>query len=203
LTVGEDGVHRFDVSRVRELVELQERTTPPTPDSFDDGDTTAAAFELFAQGVEPTDVVVRLKLPAAAVESLRARWAALRGGYHVPADVAREISAVRGVWIADAAALLENLRETLPTRCEKCHAEIGNGRNTWEAAYCGGCANLLSAEHAREAARHSAQQKARREREKEIEKAFEEEHKRNNEFIKAMQAPPEERLKRMMLALGK
>ncbi len=63
LTVGEDGVHRFDLSRVRELVELDERSTPPTPEAFDDGDTTAAVFELFAQGVDPVDVVIRMRMP--------------------------------------------------------------------------------------------------------------------------------------------
>src|SRR6266851_10320430 len=64
LTFGEDGVHRFDLSRVRELVELDERSAPPTPEAFDDGDTTASVFELLAQGVEPVEVVVRMKIPA-------------------------------------------------------------------------------------------------------------------------------------------
>jgi hypothetical protein len=106
LTVGEDGVHRFDLARVRELVELDERT-PPTPDSFDDGDITAAVFELFGQGVEPVEVVMRLKLPATAVEALRRRWVAMRGGYIVDREIAAEICAVRGTTIRDAAALLQ------------------------------------------------------------------------------------------------
>jgi hypothetical protein len=69
--VGRDGVHRFRHDQVRELVEVRERVRsgPAAPDAYD-GSTAAAVFELFAQGVEPVDVVVRMKLHPLAVEAI-------------------------------------------------------------------------------------------------------------------------------------
>ncbi|MGH7434553.1 MAG: hypothetical protein ACRENE_02680, partial [Polyangiaceae bacterium] len=140
LTVGDDGVHRFNVARVQEIFELQERATPATPESFDNGETTAAVFELFAQGVEAVDVVMRMKLPAFAVDALRRRWATLRGGYMVPREVALEISSVRGEVIADAASLLRNLKQTTPNTCDECHEEVGHQYDGWSQVFCGLCA---------------------------------------------------------------
>jgi hypothetical protein len=204
LVLGEDGVHRFDVSRVRELVELHERSTPVTADSFDDGETTAAVFELFAQSVEPADVVVRLKLPAFAVEGLRRRWVALRGGYVVPHAAAVEISAMRGETISDSDALLRNLRETLPTTCEQCHDEIGNRCDgSFDPAFCGVCSKQLSARHAAQVAVAAAGEKAARARRKAQQRADAEDERRSDPFLDAMRAPPEERVGRMLAATGK
>jgi hypothetical protein len=181
LTVGEDGVHRFDVARVRELVELHERSTPVTPDSFDDGDTTAAVFELFAQGIEPVEVVVRMKLPAFAVEDLRRRWAALRGGYVVDRDIAREICAVRGATILNRNELLKNLRETFPPSCDGCNADLGWVDDSRAAAFCGTCATKLTAQRAAEAAAEAAAEQTRRRRQKEEQRQLAEYEKATRE----------------------
>jgi hypothetical protein len=107
LSVGDDATHRFDLARVRELIEVRERTTRTTPDSFDDGDTTAAVFSAFAQGVSAVDVIIRQKLPASAVESLGHRYIRLRGGYVVDEATARSISALRRAAIFSAEPLEE------------------------------------------------------------------------------------------------
>ena len=181
LTVGEDGVHRFDVARVRELVELHERSTPAPPDSFDDGETTAAVFELFAQGVEPVEVVVRMKLPASAVDDLRRRWVVLRGGYVIDRDMAREICAIRGATILDGKQLLKSLRETLPPTCDGCNADLGWVDDSREAAFCGICAAKLTAQRAAEAAAEAAAEQTRRRRQKEEQKQLAEYEKASRE----------------------
>jgi hypothetical protein len=111
--VGEDGTHRFDLAHVRELVEVREGTQA-APHCFEDGETTAQVFDLFAGGVEPVEVVMRLRLAAAAVDVLRRQWAALRGGYVVDRETARAICALRGETILDGQALLKSLREVPP-----------------------------------------------------------------------------------------
>jgi hypothetical protein len=181
LTVGEDGIHRFDLSRVRELVELDERSTPPTPEAFDDGATTAVVFELFAQGVEPVDVVVRMKIPAAAVDALRGQWVALRGGYIIDPETAREISVVRGATILDAGTLLKNLRKTRPPVCDDCSADLGWVDDSRAAAFCGTCAAKLTARRAAEAAAEAAAEQTRRRRAREEQKQLAEYDKASRE----------------------
>ncbi len=169
LTVGQDGVHRFDLARVRELVELDERG-PPTPDSYDDGETTAAVFELLGQGVEPVDVVMRMRIPAAAVDALRRHWAALRGAYIVDRETAAEICAVRGATIRDADALLKDLRSTRPPVCDECHADLGWVNDSRAAAFCGVCAARLTARRAAEEAADAAAEQTHRRRAREEQK---------------------------------
>jgi len=90
VTVGPDGVHRFDVQRVRELIEVRERPAPRRVDAYD-GETAAEVFGLFAQGVEPADVVVRLKLHPLAVEAIYETWLARRGAFVVTREIAAKI----------------------------------------------------------------------------------------------------------------
>jgi hypothetical protein len=89
VTVGPEGAQRFDVQRVRELIEVRERQAPRRVDAYD-GDTAAEVFALFAQGVEQVDFVVRLKLHPLAVETMYEKWLAMRGAF----VVTREISAM-------------------------------------------------------------------------------------------------------------
>jgi len=160
---GDDGTHRFDVARVREIIEVQER--PGTADAYDDGETTATVFELFAQGIEPVDVVIRLKLPASAIEVLREKWIRLRGGYLVDGEMARAISVARRATIVDATSLLQNLHNVTLwlTRCAQCREEFGDPVNGGRgAAFCGLCAENLSVRAAELAAEQAATARAAR-----------------------------------------
>jgi hypothetical protein len=171
--VGKDGTHRFDLARVRELVEIREGSARVAPASFDDGETTAAVFELFAQGVEPVEVVMRTRLPASAVQGLHRQWASLRGGYVVDRETARAISALRGQTILDAAKLLRDLRETPRAACDGCHEEFGDARDIKGrgAAFCGLCASKLSTRRAAELAAAAAADRAERQRRREQQKS--------------------------------
>ncbi len=59
---GDDGVHRFPKSHVRAVRDgaANRDATTRAVGAFDDGATSAAVFELFATGVAPVDVVIRL-----------------------------------------------------------------------------------------------------------------------------------------------
>jgi hypothetical protein len=187
LLVGEDGTHRFDLARVRELIEVREVGLHGSIGIFDDGETTAAVFELFAQGVQPVDVVIRMKLPAPNVDTLHRQWAALRGGYLVDFEAAREISALRRETLLDSAGLVRNLRATPPAACDGCHEMFGDAQDVGGrgAAFCGLCARQMSARHAAEAAAAAAAQKEERRRR-------EEQQKRDAEHEKAMRRSEDE-----------
>lgn len=126
-TVGDDGVHRFPRRQLLELVEVRERTTPARralPADFDDGVTTAAVFELFAEGLAPEEVVIRKKLPAAAVLALHRTWLAMRGAFVVSREVAAQLELLRGAPIVDEGSLLRSVQQSPPNTNSECHEEL-------------------------------------------------------------------------------
>lgn len=73
-----NGVHLFD-ERVlrREVVTVRQRQAMGSLGSTA-GDVAAAVFELLEAGVEPTQIVIRLRVPPDAVEALRAQYVEMR-----------------------------------------------------------------------------------------------------------------------------
>jgi hypothetical protein len=165
LSVGPDGVHRFDVQRVRELIEIRERRAPATPGAYD-AETAAEVFTLFAEGIDPVDVV-GMKIHPLAVDALRRQWAALRGGFAVSTEIARRISSLRGCPILDADGLLKALLEPRPnTQCTESHGEFIDGE-----ALCASCSRRLSVEQAHRREAQAGVERARREQRKAEQKA--------------------------------
>jgi hypothetical protein len=190
---GDDGVHRFSRKEVRALRDApsggeaddhgRAGGAPRRPDAFDNGDTTAAVFALFAGGTAPVDVVVRLKLPAAAVATLYRQWVELQGGFVVSLPAAREIAALRGATILDEASLLESLRAALPnTHCTQCHEEL-----LGHEALCRPCARRIRIGRIQELADQAAREKARKQQQKELQKQIE---KFDKEHDARMRDPP-------------
>jgi hypothetical protein len=172
-SVGPDGVHRFDVERVRELIEVRHHDALRPVDAFD-GETAATVFALFAEGVDPADVVMRLKIHPTAVEAMHERFRALRGAFLVSRESAREISVLLGTPIADVAELVARLKEAAHcgARCGSCRKEFVGERE----ALCAGCARDLSVEAARKRETQAAAERAKREerrREQREEAAYE------------------------------
>jgi hypothetical protein len=66
-TVGDDGVPASHAGTWSKFLEVRERASSPRralPADFDDGATTAAVFEMFAQAIAPDNVVIeRRSLP--------------------------------------------------------------------------------------------------------------------------------------------
>jgi hypothetical protein len=160
VTVGPDGVHRLDVKRVRELIEVRERPTPRRVDAYD-GETAAEVFGLFAQGVEAADVVVRLKIHPVAVEAMYEKWLAMRGAFVVTREIAAKINS-RLSFRPSGEKLLAYVNELRSTqRCCECEELLPAG-----AALCAGCARGLSPEEAKRKAIETELRETLRDRER-------------------------------------
>jgi hypothetical protein len=160
LSVGPDGVHRFDVQRVRELIEVRHQSAPRPADAYD-GETAATVFALFAEGVEPIDVVMRLKIHPSAVDAMHERFRWLLGAFLVSREHAREISVLLGTPIVNAAELVARLKDALHrgARCGTCRKEFVGERE----ALCASCARDLSVEAARKRETQAAAERVKRE----------------------------------------
>jgi hypothetical protein len=165
LSVGPDGVHRFDVQRVSELLEVSERRTAAPPDAYD-GTMAQQAFRLFDDGSHPVDVVKQTGFDPRAVRSLYNEWAGMRGGMFVPAEVVAKIAALR--WLdgpnlleGNADALLSCIERTRPReRCTACDDR--------PPELCPECARDTSVEQARKRAAGARLRQELRENEREI-----------------------------------
>jgi hypothetical protein len=143
VTVGPDGVHRFDVQRVRELIEVRETSSPRRADAYD-GETAARVFALFAEGVNPDDVVIRLKLNPVAVEAMHDKWLRLRGAFVVPQPITARIDPRLG-YRSTAEKLLKFVEEPRSTQtCCECEAPLPE-----RSALCPECAGRMSLKEAR------------------------------------------------------
>jgi hypothetical protein len=91
VTVGLDGVHRFDMQRVSELLEVRERSEPTSPDAYD-GEMAREAFRLFDEGVDQVEVVKQTGIDPRAVKAMYREWTSMRGGFFVPAEIVAKIA---------------------------------------------------------------------------------------------------------------
>jgi DNA-binding transcriptional MerR regulator len=191
-TVGDDGVHRFPRRQLLELVEVRERTTATraaAPADYDDGVTTAAVFELFAQGLAPHDVVVQKKLPATAVLALHRSWLAMRGAFVVSREVAAQIELLRGDPIVDESSLLRSIQRSPPnTHCTTCHEELIGSE-----ALCRYCARDIRVEYAHELAAEAAKERADREQRKRIHKEIQKMDREHQDFVRNLERQRAER----------
>jgi DNA-binding transcriptional MerR regulator len=194
-TVGDDGVHRFPRRQLLELVEVRERTSTtraPAPADYDDGVTTAAVFEMFAQGLAPHDVVVQKKLPAAAVLALHRAWLAMRRAFVVSREVAAQIELLRGDAIVDEASLLRSLQHSPPnTHCTECHEELIGSE-----ALCRFCARHIRLERANQLAADAAKERADREQRKRIQKEIQKMDHEHQDFVRNFDRQRAERRQR-------
>jgi hypothetical protein len=133
VSLGPDGVHRFDMQRVSELLEVRERHGPTAPDAYD-GEMAREAFRLFDEGLDQVDVVKQAGFDPRAVKAMYREWASMRGGFFVPAEVVAKIASLP--WLdgpnlaldGSACKLLTCIERTRPrercTRCEHNQPEL-------------------------------------------------------------------------------
>jgi DNA-binding transcriptional MerR regulator len=192
--LGDDGVHRFPRQKLLECIEVRERTStarPAAPADFDDGVTTAAVFEMLAQGLAPEDVVVRRKLPAAAVLALYRTWLAMRRAFVVPRQIATQIELLRGAPVVDADSLLRSVQHSPPnTHCSECHEEL-LGRE----ALCRLCARNIRLERAQQLAAQAAKERAEREQRKEMHKQLQQMDRDHQDFLRDFEKRRAQRLR--------
>jgi hypothetical protein len=150
LTVGPDGVHRFDLQRVSELLEVREHHDPGSPDVFD-GDMAREAFGLFDEGLDQVDVVKRTGFDPRAVKAMYREWTSMRGGFFVPAEIAAKIASLP--WLdgpclateGNADKLLQCLERTRPReRCSVCEHK--------PPQFCAECVHDMSVREAKQRA---------------------------------------------------
>jgi hypothetical protein len=158
LSIGSDGVHRFDVQRVSELLEISEKRGPSDPDAYD-GLMAQRAFALFDDGHHPVDVVKQTGFDPRAVKAMYMEWTSMRGGLFVPAEVVAKIASLP--WLdgpnlamnGDAQKLLACIMRTRPReRCSAC--------DDHPPELCSYCAKEVSA---REASRRAAEDRLQEE----------------------------------------
>ncbi len=181
-TVGDDGVHRFPRRQLLELVEVRERTTPARralPADFDDGVTTAAVFELFAEGLAPEEVVIRKKLPAAAVLALHRTWLAMRGAFVVSREVAAQLELLRGAPIVDEGSLLRSVQQSPPNTNSECHEELFGTE-----ALCRLCARNIRVERVQQLAAQAAKERAARQQQKELHLRLQHMDREHHDFLR-------------------
>jgi hypothetical protein len=138
--VGSKNVRLFHEEQIRSLVVTRRAEFASTQPS---GELAADALELFDAGVHPVDVVKKLRVEPAMIESLHQRWTAWRGmlvlssagalqlhdmlsddGPAPQAKTENELLALAQTWIA----------ETSIRHCEQCRSE--------SAAFCRKCARV-------------------------------------------------------------
>jgi hypothetical protein len=138
--VGPKNVRLFHEEQIRSLVVTRRAEFASTQPS---GELAADAFELFDAGVHPVDVVKKLRVEPAMIESLHQRWTAWRGmlvlssvgalqlremffddGSAPQAKTEIELLALAQTWIV----------ETSIRHCEQCRSE--------SAAFCRRCARV-------------------------------------------------------------
>jgi hypothetical protein len=110
VTVGPDGVHRFDLQRVSELLEVRERDEPASPDAYD-GEMAREAFRLFDDGSDQVDVVRRTGFDPRAVKAMYKEWTSMRGGFFVPAEIAAKIASLS--WLDGPSLAIDGTAEKL------------------------------------------------------------------------------------------
>jgi hypothetical protein len=192
-TVGDDGVHRFPRRQLLELIEVRERTSTAraaAPADYDDGVTTAAVFEMFAEDLRPEDVVRQKRLPAAAVLALHRTWLVMRGAFVVSREVAAQIELLRGDAIVDEGSLLRSLQQSPPnTHCTECHEELLGSE-----ALCRFCARNIRVERANKLAAEAAKERADREERKRVQKEIQRMDREHQEFVRDFERQRAERL---------
>jgi hypothetical protein len=117
---------------------VDEAQPEPAVDGVD-GNLAAAAFELFATGRGPREVVVALRQPPAAIRKLWAAWCEMGGDMAIPADTRRQIEALVGT-ISSPAALLSTIQRLVVAYRERA-----------QFAYrCSNCGRVVLAQPGRE-----------------------------------------------------
>ncbi len=150
VSVGPDGVHRFDMQRVSELLEVRERQEPTSPDDYD-GDMAREAFRLFDEGLDQVDAVKQTGFDPRAVKAMYREWTSMRGGFFVPADIAAKIASLP--WLdgpslaveGSAEKLLACVERTRPReRCANCEHKAPE--------FCSECVHGMTVREARQRA---------------------------------------------------
>jgi ribosome-binding protein aMBF1 (putative translation factor) len=91
--VGVDGVHRFDMQRVTQILEVREKRPAAKADAYD-GAMAREVFALFDEATHPVDIVKQTGFDPRAVRALYTEWLSLRGGVFVPAEILSKIAAL-------------------------------------------------------------------------------------------------------------
>jgi hypothetical protein len=119
-----NGVHMFD-ERVlrREVTTIRHRQAVASlgPTS---GDIASAVFELLEAGIEPTQIVIRVKVPPDAVQALQAQWLEM-----VRSSKCKRCGEALGV--VCRACLVDALDAPCPTcsrHCQDCNAPLSKGK---------------------------------------------------------------------------
>ena len=97
-----DGVHMFEERQVRSVVTTLRRKLGGSTAAADGG-VAADVFELLRDGVQPVEIVMRLRLPPDVVNRLCEQWSAMRGGFMVSAE---DATALGGLTSTDELAAL-------------------------------------------------------------------------------------------------
>jgi hypothetical protein len=165
LSVDADGVHRFDLQRVSELLEIRERPAPTSPDAYD-GEMAREAFRRFDDGLDPVSVVKETGFDPRAVRAMYTEWTSMRGGFFVPAEVAVKIASLS--WLhgpnvsfhGNAQKLLECLEASRPLeQCRECEER--------PPQVCSACAHAISVHEAKRRATEARVAEERKKQEKE------------------------------------
>lgn len=109
--IAENGVHLFEEAEIRSVKITVRRREAFAALGATSGDVAADVFQLLDEGIEPVEIVMRLRLPPAAVATLQEQWAQLRGGFVVDGNDAHEwLRLIRGGPISSGREATRQLR---------------------------------------------------------------------------------------------
>ena len=119
-TVDATGVHRFAVEAVEEVRDRIVTRRRSLRTDRDAGDLAAEIFAALDDGVEPADIVKRLRVEPTRVLNLQAQWAHMRGVITIPQNLREHLSQLLGAGAVKSAphlvlavrGVLERARET-------------------------------------------------------------------------------------------
>ncbi len=102
-TIDASGVHRFAVEAVEEVRDRIVTRRRSVRTDRDPGDLAAEVFAALDDGVEPADIVKRLRVDPTRVLNLHAQWAHMRGVITIPQNLREHLSQLLGAGAAKSA----------------------------------------------------------------------------------------------------
>jgi hypothetical protein len=113
-TVDASGVHRFSAEAVEEVRDRTVMRRRSFRTERDAGDLAAEVFAALDDGVDPADIVKRLRMEPTRVLNLQAQWAQMRGVITMPRNVRQQLAHLLGTGeLASGAELVRVVRNIL------------------------------------------------------------------------------------------